>query len=118
MTSGSGRHSRDQQARLDRAVSEQDRVAAQAAHEVASRAIRRLDILEGVMIGGGAVIALIGGGLVAGLLAGVAGLAFRSWWIIASLVLFVVPGAIAIMKIRRDERADARTRAGDTTHER
>lgn len=118
MTSGAGRHSRDQKARLDRAVSEQDRVAAQAAHEVASRAIRRLDILEGVMIGGGAVLALIGGGLVAGLMAGVAGLTFRTWWMIVSLVLFVVPGGIAIMKIRRDERADARARTADTTNER
>ena len=118
MSADSRRRSRDQQARLDRAVSEQDRAAAQAAHEVASRAIRRLDILEGVMIAGGAVLALIGGGLVAGLLTGVAGLAFRTWWIIASLVLFVVPGAIAIIMIRRDERADARARSDDSTEER
>ena len=112
MSAGSGRRSRDQQARRDRAEQERDRIEAQAAHEVASRAIRRLDILEGVMIAGGAVLALVGGGVIALLLAGVAGLGFRTTWIVASLLLFVVPGGIAIIKIRREARAEARARSG------
>ncbi len=90
----------------EEALSRADREAAQVAHEVAQRAIRRLDILEGVMIGGGAVLALLGGAAVAWILVGVGGLPFRGTWIVVSLVLFVVPGAIAIVKIRRDERAD------------
>lgn len=118
MSSGSSRRSRDQRARVDRAQAERDRAEAQAAHEVASRAIRRLDILEAVMVGGGAVLALLGGAVVAGLLTGIAGLAFRTTWIVASLVLFVVPGTITIMLIRRDARSEARDGAGDTKNER
>ena len=85
----------------------------QAVQEVAARAIRRLDILEGVMIAGGAVLALVGGALIAALLSGIAGLAFRTTWIVASLVLFVVPGAATIVMIRRD----ARPAAGGSTNE-
>jgi uncharacterized membrane protein len=99
-------------------VSEQDRAAAQAAHEVASRAIRRLDLLEGVMIAGGVVLALLGGAVMAWILAGMAGLAFRPTWMVASLLLFVVPGAITIIKIRRDERADNVARQRNTKNER
>ena len=116
MSAGSNRGSRDHEARTDRARSERDRAEAQAVHEVASRAIRRLDILEGFMIAGGAVLALLGGAVVAGLLTGIAGLAFRPTWIVASLVLFVVPGAITIIMIRRDARVDARARADDTNN--
>ena len=68
------------------------------------------------MIGGGAVLALVMGAVVAMVLSGIVGLAFRTTWIVASLVLFVVPGAITIIMIRRDARADARARADDTNN--
>jgi len=93
--------------------SRSDREAAQAAHEVAQRAIRRLDILEWVMVAGVAVIALLGGAGIAWLLAGMAGLSFRTLWMAASLVLFVVPGTIAMIKMRNDERAEAQRGSGE-----
>ena len=84
-----------------------EREAARQARAVTRRAIRRLDVLEWLIFGFGAVLAALGGALVAGLLAGMAGWDFRSTWIGASLLLFVVPGTIAVVKIRKEERADA-----------
>jgi uncharacterized membrane protein len=84
-----------------------EREAARQARTVTQRAIRRLDILEWVIFGAGAAMAALGGALVAWLLSSIAGWAFRPTWIGASLLLFVVPGTIAVLKIRRDERADA-----------
>jgi uncharacterized membrane protein len=88
-----------------------EREAAERAQEVAQRAIRRLDLLEGVLIAGGALLALALGALVAWVLAGIAGTPFRPVWMVASLVLFVVPGVLAIMRIRREEAADQRRTA-------
>ena len=82
---------------------------AQVAHEVAARAIRRLDILEWVILAGAAVLAVAGGAAVAWLIAPTVGFGFRTVWMVMSLLLFVVPGAIAIMRMRRDER-DASTK--------
>jgi uncharacterized membrane protein len=79
--------------------------------EVARRAIRRLDMLEYVIFGAGAALALLGGAVVAWLVAGVGLWDFRSAWIGASLVLFVVPGAITVIRIRTEERAEARRHA-------
>ncbi len=100
---------------MSRQRGKDNQVDAQAVSEVARRAIRRLDLLEVFIMAGGVVLALLGGLVIAWLLAGVAGLAFRTTWIAASLILFVVPGGIAIIKIRRDERAYARRRAGSDT---
>jgi hypothetical protein len=85
-----------------------EREAAERAQEVAQRAIRRLDLFEGVLIAAGAVLALLLGALVAWVLGGITGIAFRPVWMVASLVLFVVPGALAIRRIRLEERADQR----------
>lgn len=82
-----------------------DREAAQQAQEVTRRAIRRLDILEGVIFALGALLAMGGGAVVAWIVAGAGIVAFRPAWIAASLILFIVPGTITIMKIRRDARA-------------
>jgi uncharacterized membrane protein len=75
---------------------------------VTQRAIRRLDILEWVIFAVGAGLATAGGALVAWLASGLWGWDFRSVWIGASLLLFVVPGGMAVAKIKREERADAR----------
>jgi uncharacterized membrane protein len=92
-------------------VSERRRQAdadqARLASEVTRRAIRRLDVLEYVMFALGALLALGGGAVIAWVLSGLGLWDFRSAWIGASLVLFVVPGAITVMKIRREERAEA-----------
>lgn len=83
-----------------------DREAARQVQIVAQRAIRRLDVLEWVIFAIGALIATGGGAMVAWLLAG-AGWPFRSTWIGASILLFAISGWIAIINIRKEERADA-----------
>jgi len=77
---------------------------ARLTHEVASRAIKRLDILEWVILVGAVVLSLVGGALVAALLSTSVDLSFRPTWAVASLTLFGVPGIIAVRRIRRDER--------------
>ena len=77
---------------------------ARITREVASRAVRRLDILEWVMLAGAVVLSLVGGALVALLLETSMGLSFRPTWVAASLLLFGVPGVIAMKRMRRDDR--------------
>lgn len=86
---------------------ETERQAAEMARVVARRAIRRLDVLEWVIFLGGAVLATVAGGFVAWLMVGIAGWDFRTTWMSASVLLFVLPGLAAIIKIKRDERRDA-----------
>lgn len=68
--------------------------------EVMERAIRRLNILEYVILGAAALLALVGGALVAWLLGEVAEVPFRISWLVASLLLFVVPGGIVYARER------------------
>jgi len=77
---------------------------ARVTREIASRAVRRLDVLEWVMLAGAVALSLVGGALVALLLETSMGLSFRPMWVVASLLLFGVPGVIAIRRMRRDER--------------
>lgn len=89
------------------ALSRADREAAARAREVTQRAIRRLDLLEWVVWGAGALMAMVAGAAVAWVMAAVAGWSFRPTWIVASMLLFVIPGGAAIIQIRKDERADS-----------
>lgn len=77
-------------------------------HEIAHRAIRRLDVLEWVMLAGAAGMAIVGGALVAWVLDGVVAWSFRTLWMVTALFLFAVPGAIVFTQLRREE---ARSRA-------
>lgn len=99
-------------------MSEQARIQreAQVAHEVAARAIRRLDALEWVILAGAMVLAIVGGAAVAWLIAPTVGFGFRPIWTVMSVVLFVVPGVIAIMRMRKDER-DARAKTQPSPEE-
>ncbi len=72
-------------------------------HEVAHRAIRRLDVLEWVMLAGAATMALLGGALVAWILDAVVAWSFRTLWLVTALFLFAVPGAIVFTQLRREE---------------
>lgn len=101
----------DTDGRDGRDTSRADREAAALARLVARQAIRRLDILEWVIFVAGAALATLGGALAAWLLSPIAGWSFRWTWIGASLLLFVVPGAIAVVKIKREEREDAMRQA-------
>jgi len=87
--------------------SQAERETASLVREVARRAIRRLDILEWVIFAGAFVIAILGGAAVAWLIVQSNELNFRTTWIVTSLLLFVIPGAIAITQMRRAKRASA-----------
>jgi len=79
---------------------------AQIMHEVTSRAIRRLDVLEWVILAGAVVLAAGGGAAVAWLIAPTIEPGFRPTWAVTSMLLFIVPGLIALIRMRRDERDD------------
>ena len=81
-----------------------DRKAAKAASVVANRAIRRLDILEWLILFGAMLLASGGGAVVSWLIAPTLPFQFRTTWMGASLFLFVVPGVFALARLRRSER--------------
>lgn len=85
-----------------------DDETARITREITSRAIRRLDLLEWLIFVGAAALAILGGGLLALLLAEPLGFGFRPTWLVASLVLFIVPGTIAVLTLRREEHRRAR----------
>ena len=81
-----------------------DREAAARAQEVTQRAIRRLDLFEWVVWGVGALMALTAGAAMAWMMGVAAGWSFRPTWLVLSMLLFVIPGGVAIIQIRKDER--------------
>jgi len=66
--------------------------------EVAARAIRRLNVLEWVILGGAGLIAVLGGALVSWLIAAQLKVSFRLTWIGLSMLLLAVPGLIVILR--------------------
>ena len=88
-----------------------DRAAARAAGEVAKRAIRRLNVLEWVILAVAGGLGVGAAALVAPLIAAGVGIPFRWAWITLSVFLFGVPGAIVLLRARREERAEAERRA-------
>jgi uncharacterized membrane protein len=77
---------------------------ARITREITARAIRRLDILEWVILTGVAALSVVGGWLVALVLSTAVGLPFRPVWIAAAVLIFSVPGAIAWRRTRREDR--------------
>lgn len=80
--------------------------------EVMDRAIRRINIFEYLILGAAAVLALVGGALVAWVLSASLELSFRITWVVASLLFFVVPGGIVYLRERlnRSESVDVEQR--------
>ncbi len=78
---------------------------ARAARKVMNRAIRRLNVLEWLLLGAAAVASLAGGWLAALLGRSALGLPFRGTWMTASLLLFLIPGGIAWAAERRSRKA-------------
>lgn len=76
-----------------------------AARKVMARAMRRLNVLEWILLGAAAIASLVGGWLVALLARAALGLPFRATWMIASLLLFLCPGAMAWAAERRSRSA-------------
>ncbi|MAM02239.1 MAG: hypothetical protein CMH51_01600 [Myxococcales bacterium] len=81
-----------------------DREAAARAQEVTQRAIRRLDLFEWLVWGVGALMALTAGAGIAWMMGVAAGWSFRPTWLVFSMLLFVIPGGVAIIQMRKDER--------------
>lgn len=74
------------------------------------RAVRRLNVLELILLGAAVIVALAGGWLAALLGARAFGLPFRTTWITASLAFFIIPALLAL-GIERFKRAGARRTA-------
>lgn len=82
-----------------------DEETARLAREFAARAARRLDYLEWVILAVAVGAAVLGGALVAVLVHDLWALSFRLTWILAAVLLFAVPGGLALRGVKREERA-------------
>ena len=60
--------------------------------------LRRLDVLEYLILFFALVLALIGGALVAWILGSALDLPFRATWGIASILLFILPGGFVYLR--------------------
>ena len=91
---------------------------ARAALDVTGRAIRRLGWLETVLMLAAGLMALLAGAATAWLVSDLTGMAFRIVWVGASLIFFVVPGGLVLVRTRREEAArKARLRNETSTEE-
>ncbi len=80
-----------------------------------ARAVRRLNVLECLVLAAAAAMALGGGALVALLLGELTDAPFRVSWFVSSLLLFGVPGFFAL---RRESRRDPSHGSADQTRDR
>ena len=71
-----------------------------AVREEMERVIRRLNVLEYLILGAAALMALGGGALTAFLLKESLGASFRTVWFVSSLLLFLVPGVFGLRILR------------------
>ena len=62
-------------------------------HETVERAIRRIGILEWVLLAVIVVLSLLGGAVIALLIVSLVEVPFRITWAVASVLIFVVPAA-------------------------
>lgn len=76
-----------------------------ATRDVTGRAIRRLGWMETVLMLTAGLMALAAGAATAWLVSDLTGMAFRIVWIAASLIFFVVPSGMVIVRTRREEAA-------------
>lgn len=79
--------------------------------EEMERAIRRLNMLEYLILAAAFLLALAGGGVVAYVLSAGTTLPFRLMWAVLTLLLLVIPGALVfgrdhIQQRRRGRRSD------------
>ena len=68
-------------------------------------AIRRLNVLEYVILGFAMVLALFAGALTAWMVENLTGAPFRLSWALSSLLFFVVPGWVVFRRERQAEGA-------------
>jgi len=78
---------------------------AEEARIVAERALRRLSLLEYLILLAAVVLALLGGALVGWILKTALGSPFRIGWSVSSLLLFTLPGGtVYLRELRRDRK--------------
>jgi len=80
-----------------------EKEAAKVTSEVARRAIRRLDVIEWVILLVAVALSIAGGWLVAAILVGREHESHRMVWMIVSVVLLVAPGAAALARFRQEK---------------
>ncbi len=88
-----------------------------AVRAVMKRAVRRLGVLEALVLAAAAAASLVGGALAAFLAQSAFGLPFRPAWAAASLLLFVVPGLAALARNARSAAGKASSGGGATAPE-
>jgi uncharacterized membrane protein len=81
------------------------------------RAIRRLNALEYVILGFAVIVAMAGGGVVAYILSSGTALPFRLTWVVLSLLLLIVPGAVVLGRDRLRDRRVGRSGEDSTPTE-
>jgi len=74
------------------------RKEAEASQEALSWVLRRLNVLEYLILFLALALALVGGALVAWVLNSALGLSFRWGWTIGSLLLFILPGGFVYLR--------------------
>jgi hypothetical protein len=84
-----------------------EKEAARVTSEVARRAIRRLGVIEWVILLAAVGLSIGGGALVARILVGRGHESYRLVWAILSVVLLVAPGAAFFARQRQDERKES-----------
>jgi uncharacterized membrane protein len=67
-------------------------------------AIRRLNVLEYLILGVAMALALLAGALAAWLVGSITGAPFRLTWALSSLLFFAVPGWIVLKRERQSKR--------------
>lgn len=82
--------------------------------EEVERAIRRLNMLEYLILTAACVLALVGGALAAYLISVSTPLPFRPTWVGMSLLLLVVPGVIVFGRDRAERDAGPGRDSGPT----
>jgi uncharacterized membrane protein YqjE len=82
-------------------------VTGESRNEVMARAIRRIGVLEQILLLMAALGALAAGALVAWLLGQAFGWAFRPTWAVSALLLFILPAGISQWRVRRANRSGA-----------
>lgn len=80
-----------------------------------AKAIKRLGVLEYLLLALAGVAALLAGALTGWLAREALGWSFRWTWTVSSLLYFVVPGVVALWQSRRDD-APRRTRKSEESN--
>ncbi|MGD2121850.1 MAG: hypothetical protein PVJ76_08895 [Gemmatimonadota bacterium] len=86
---------------------------ARQGREAVAWVLRRLDVLEYLILSLALILALIGGALVAWVLGSALDLPFRATWGIAALLLFILPGGFVYLREFR-KRGDLPPSSTDT----